>query len=99
MLIFALGKREMAAKASFDKSRVFEHDDPAAQESTTLTSTLPPLHGLLCPLTHLTLYLLPHAAPLSHNPSFTAAKIFPGGNCSLLFPSQAVATYQTNRRN
>jgi len=92
-LIFALGKREIAANASVDMWKVWGHEDfVQVIESTTLTSILlPPLHGLFIPLTHLTLYLLPHAAPLSHNPSFTATNIFPGGNCCLLFPSQAVA--------
>lgn len=105
ILILALGKREMVVKALLDMRRVSEHED-LAQESTTLTSILPPLHGLLFPLTHLTLYLLPHAAPLSHNPSFTATNRFPGGNCFLLFPPQAVAAQlikddnkQTIRRN
>lgn len=81
----------MAAKASFDMRRVLGHGE-LEHESTTLTSILPPLHGLLFPLTHLILYLLPQAAPLSHNPSFTATNKFPGGNCPALFPSQEVAT-------
>ena len=54
MLIFALGKREMAAKASVDMSKVLGHGDES-HKSTTLTSILPPLHGLLFPLTHLIL--------------------------------------------
>lgn len=95
MLISALGKREMTGKAVLERRIVFGHGD-CLHKSTTLTSTEPDLQGLLFPLRHLILYLLPHAAPLSHNPSLTVANKFPGGNCSLLFPPHAVAaTNQT----
>ncbi|GKV28165.1 hypothetical protein SLEP1_g37251 [Rubroshorea leprosula] len=50
------------------------------QKSTTFTSIVLCLQGLFGPLRHLTLYLRPQAAPLSHNPSLTAANRFPGGN-------------------
>lgn len=98
ILIFAWGKCEIAAKASFDMRRLLEQGEPG-QESTTFTSMLPPLHGLFFPLMHLILYLLPHAAPLSHNPSFTATNRFPGGNCPALFPPQAVAACQNKHAN
>lgn len=71
----------MAVKASLDMRSVLGQGD-LAQKSTTLTSTLALgfLHGLFLPLTHLILYLLPQAAPLSHNPSLTDTNRFPGGN-------------------
>lgn len=69
----------MAEKASFDKTIVEGHG-LLEQKSTTLTSMVPSLHGLLFPLKHLSLYRLPHAAPLSHSPSLTDTNKFPNGN-------------------
>lgn len=52
--IFMLGECEMAAKASLDKRSV-EGQGLTEQKSTTLTSTVPSLHGFLAPLRHLNL--------------------------------------------
>lgn len=90
ILIFASGEREIAAKAPFDMRRVAGHG-LFEQKSTTITSIVPPLHGLLLPLKHLSLYRLPQAAPLSHNPSLTATKKLSGGNWSCLLPLHFVA--------
>ncbi|KAF7817240.1 adenine nucleotide transporter BT1, chloroplastic/mitochondrial [Senna tora] len=82
----------MAEKASSDMRIVWEQGE-ALQKSTTLTSTLvADLQGLLFPLTHLILYLLPHAAPLSHNPSLTDTNMFPAGNWYSLNPSRKIFT-------
>ena len=56
MLILASGLREIAAKASLDKTMVEGHGR-LGQKSTTLTSMVVPisLHGLLLPLKHLNL--------------------------------------------
>ncbi|KAL5698047.1 hypothetical protein ACHQM5_029134 [Ranunculus cassubicifolius] len=70
---------DTAAKASLDIITVAGHG-LAEQTSITPTSIVPSLHGLFDPLKHLNLYLLPQAAPLSHNPSLTATNMFPGGN-------------------
>lgn len=81
----------MAAKASVDMAMV-EGQGDLRQRSTTFTSTVaPPLQGFLWPLRHLSLYRLPQAAPLSHNPSLTATNRFPGGNWSCWFPKHPVA--------
>lgn len=90
MLIFAWGDCETAAKASLDKIMVDGHGR-LEQKSTTLTSTVPPRHGLLRPLRHLRRQRRPHAAPLSHSPSLTAANRFPDGNWSPLLPLHRVA--------
>lgn len=93
-LILVEGECEMAAKASVDMATV-EGQVESRQRSTTFTSTVaPPLQGLLRPLRHLSLYRLPHAAPLSHNPSLTATNRFPGGNWSCLLPKHFVAAQQ-----
>lgn len=80
---------ETDANASLDIAMVEEH---LGQKSITLTSIVPPLHGLLLPLRHFSLYFLPQAAPLSHNPSPTATNKLPGGNWSCLFPLHLVAS-------
>jgi hypothetical protein len=53
-LIFADGEYDTEEKASFDKRIVEGHGD-FLQKSTTLTSIVPSLHGLLFPLRHLNL--------------------------------------------
>lgn len=54
MLILALGERETASKASLDKTMVDGHG-LFEQKSTTVTSMVPSLHGLLFPLKHFNL--------------------------------------------
>lgn len=70
---------EMASKALLDSSKVAGQGS-CEQRSTTCTTMDLTLHGLFGPLMHLTLYFLPQDAPLSHNPSLTAANNSPGGN-------------------
>jgi hypothetical protein len=53
-LIFADEEYDTEEKASFDKRIVEGHGD-FLQKSTTLTSIVPSLHGLLFPLRHLNL--------------------------------------------
>ncbi|GLT71718.1 hypothetical protein SLA2020_437160 [Shorea laevis] len=76
-LIFLASWRATAAKDSFERTMVDGHG-VMGQKSTTFTSMVLCLQGLFGPLKHLTLYLLPQAAPLSHKPSLTATNRFPG---------------------
>lgn len=80
-MLILVSRREMTEKASLERTMV-EGQGLEEQKSTTLTSmvVVKSLHGLLFPLKHLILYLLPHAAPLSHNPSLTDTNKFPAGN-------------------
>ncbi|CAK9174782.1 unnamed protein product [Ilex paraguariensis] len=78
----------MEEKASCDKSRVPRHPG-GGQYSTIVTMTELPLQGWgsprLVPLRQVTLYLVPHAPPLSQIASLAAAIITP----SSLYPLQA----------
>ena len=90
MLILAVGYLEMESKAVFDSTRV-AGQGLVRHTSTTWTTIDPSLHGLFRPLMHLTRYLRPHAAPLSHIPSHAATNSPPSGNCSLSNPLHLVA--------
>lgn len=90
MLILVLDVLDTRSKASLDKRRVAEQG-LVLQRSTTSTTMDASLHGLLSPLKHLSLYLLPHAAPLSQIPLLAAANSPPSGRSSLLYPGHVVA--------
>ncbi|PKI75677.1 hypothetical protein CRG98_003937, partial [Punica granatum] len=81
---------EIALKALLDRRRVAGHG-LVRHKSTTFTAMKPSLHGLLWPLMHLIRYLLPQAAPLSHNPSLAATKKPPSGNWVWSYPLHFVA--------
>lgn len=86
----------MAENASLDMRKEEGHGN-LGQKFTTWTSMMSVLHGRFRPLKHRNLYRRPQAAPLSHNPSFTATKRLPGGNWSTLFPLHAVAENTSTR--
>ena len=90
-LILALGDLDMASKALLERRSVVGHGF-LLQKSTTWTTMEPPLQGRLGPLMHRIWYLLPHAAPLSHNPSLTAMKYPSSGNWSWSSPLHLVAS-------
>jgi hypothetical protein len=90
-LSLEVGERERELNASLDKRKVARHGS-CGHLSTTCTTIFPCLHGLLpVPLRHLTMYFLPHAAPLSHRLALTAANMLFRGNWFWLFPLHFVA--------
>lgn len=90
MLILVLGNLETKLNALLDKRSV-AGQGLVLQRSTTSTTMEDSLHGLLRPLKHLSLYRLPHAAPLSQSPLLAATKRPPSGSSSLLYPGHLVA--------
>ena len=98
MLIFPASGLAMEEKASWERSMVaWQPGD--GQRSTTLTVTVLPVHGCGTPKfvgpVHVTLYILPQAAPLLYMPSLAAAISVP---CSSN-PKHADATHMNQTKH